>query len=137
MAEELVKESHEQEGNSIESPFGVSAQPEQMPVVEQEKKEGEKTEGKYTELLNKVSAVAPQSTATDEEIAHDAKTLGTETDEESKVQKLLDLASTKGVVHAVKVARSLKDYYALDKMHDALADSLYEKLLEKGLIEKE
>jgi len=67
----------------------------------------------------------------------DAKHIGALSDEESKVQKLLDLASTKGVVHAVKVARSLKDYYALDRMHDELSGKLYQGLLDKGMIEKE
>ena len=67
----------------------------------------------------------------------DAKSIGETVDEESKIQKLLDLASTKGVVHAVKVARSLRDDYALDQMHDALANKLYEGLVARGLITKE
>jgi hypothetical protein len=58
-------------------------------------------------------------------------------DEESAVQKLLDLAGAKGVAHAVNVARKLNDYYALDRMHDELADRLYDGLLARGLIEKE
>lgn len=102
----------------------------------------EKIEEKYQELLDKV-APSTTSTATDdqatkeEDVTLDAKHIGAMTDEESKVQKLLDLASAKGVVHAVKVARSLKDYYALDQMHDALANKLYEGLIEKGMIDKE
>jgi len=67
----------------------------------------------------------------------DAKSIGETIDEESKIQKLVDLASTKGVVYAVKVARSLGDYYALDRMHDELVDKFYEGLLEKGLIQKD
>ncbi len=96
----------------------------------------EKTEERYNEILSKVT---PQTTVAsdDNAVILDAKHIGALTDEESKVQKLLDLASTKGVAHAVKVARSLKDYYALDRMHDELADKLYQGLLDKGLIEKE
>ncbi len=101
----------------------------------------EKTEGKYNELLAKVvptkSAAPTDQPASEEAVKLDAKHIGALTDEESKVQKLLDLASAKGVVHAVRVARSLQDYYALDKIHDELANRLYQGLLEKGLIEKE
>lgn len=98
----------------------------------------EKTEERYQEIL---SQVIPKGNVTsgddDAVIVLDAKHIGALTDEESKVQKLLDLASAKGVAHAVKVARSLRDYYALDRMHDELADKLYQGLLDKGLIVKE
>jgi hypothetical protein len=97
----------------------------------------EKVHERYQEILSKVTP-GQQTTSDDDAVVHlDAKHIGALTDEESKVQKLLDLAGTKGVVHAVKVARSLKDYYALDRLHDELADKLYQGLVEKGLIEKE
>lgn len=97
----------------------------------------ERVEGKYKEILSKVSSQGATATHTDEDTDLDAKSIGATVDEESKIQKLLDLASAKGVVHAVRVARTLDDYYALDKMHDALADRLYEGLLERGLISKD
>lgn len=97
----------------------------------------EKTEERYNEILSKVSPQKTASLSDDDAVVLDAKHIGALTDEESKVQKLLDLAGVKGVAHAVKVARSLRDYYALDRMHDELADKLYQGLLEKGLIEKE
>lgn len=97
----------------------------------------ERLEGKYNEILSKVTPKSPVTVSTDEDAVLDAKSIGDTVDEESKIQKLLDLAATKGVVHAVKVARSLKDYYALDRMHDELVDKLYEGLLAKGLITKE
>jgi hypothetical protein len=99
----------------------------------------EKIEGKYNELLARVvpASSSTVATATPTDPTLDAKAIGSLTDEESKVQKLLDLASTKGVVHAVKVARSLKDYYALDRMHDELSGKLYQGLLERGMITKE
>jgi hypothetical protein len=96
------------------------------------------SEGKYNEILSKV---APQATppvqVSDDDAKLDAKSIGATIDEESKVEKLLQLAETKGVVYAVKVARSLSDYYALDRMHDELVDKLYEGLLAKGLIQKD
>jgi hypothetical protein len=97
----------------------------------------ERMEGKYEEILSKVSPKGTAAASADEEVALDAKNISATIDEESKIQKLLDLASTKGVAHAVKVARSLNDYYALDQMHDALADKLYQGLLEQGLIHKD
>lgn len=97
----------------------------------------EKVEEKYDEILSQVSPTSPGAASSDDEAALDAKSIGDTADEESKIQKLLDLASTKGVVHAVKVARSLKDYYALDRMHDELIDKLYDGLLERGLIKKD
>lgn len=100
----------------------------------------EKTQEQYSEILSKVAPPTSGSKSDDDgsgDIVFDAKHIGNMTDEESKVQKLIDLAGTKGVAHAVKVARSLKDYYALDRMHDELTDKLYQGLLEKGLIEKE
>lgn len=113
-----------------------------FPVMEKESVvEGgkEQLEGKYNEILSRVT---PSGSATalsddDEETHLDAKSISMTVDEESKIQKLLDLAGTKGVVHAVKVARSLKDYYALDRMHDELVDKLYDGLLAKGFIQKD
>lgn len=100
----------------------------------------EKTEEQYSELLSKVTPPTSGSKSDDDangDIVFDTKDIGAMTDEESKIQKLIDLAGTKGVAHAVKVARSLRDYYALDRMHDELTDRLYQGLLEKGLIDKE
>lgn len=97
----------------------------------------EQAEGKYREILSKVSPPNAASAHTDDDVALDAKSIGAIVDEESKVQKLLDLAGTKGVAYAVKVARSFQDYYALDRMHDELADKLYDGLLARGLIRKD
>lgn len=97
----------------------------------------DRAEGKYKEILATVVPTTASSTHTDEDVLLDAKHINATVDEESKIQKILDLAGTKGVVHAVKVARTLDDYYALDQVHDALADRLYEGLLARGLIQKD
>ena len=100
----------------------------------------ERVEGKYLELLSRVtptSVATPADENHEDSVILDVKHIGAMPDEEGKVRKLLDLANTKGVVHAVKVARSLADYYALDRMHDELAGKLYDGLLVNGLIEKE
>ncbi len=111
----------------LEAPFAPETAPEKAPEA-------------YRELLSRVTPTKQATPADDDHedtVILDAKHIGAMTDEESKVQKLLDLAGTKGVIHAVKVARSLKDFYALDRMHDELAGKFYEGLLEKGMIEKE
>lgn len=110
---------------------------EQVPVFEQTEQKGtvnEKAEATYATILQKVSSAAP---IVETDAATDTRAMEMLTDEEAKVQKLLDLAAAKGVPHAVRVARSLSDYYALDRMHDELADKLYTGLIERGLIKKE
>ncbi len=129
----------------VSSPESVASNPEGSvsPVMEAPfapETVPEKASEAYRELLSKVTPTKQTTPADDDHedtVILDAKHIGAMTDEESKVQKLLDLAGTKGVIHAVKVARSLKDYYALDRMHDELAGKFYDGLLEKGLIEKE
>jgi hypothetical protein len=68
-------------------------------------------------------------------VSDDAQKLSLQTDADSKVTQLIELANTKGVVYAVKVARHLEDFYVLDQMHDDLADKFYTSLKERGLIE--
>ena len=47
-------------------------------------------------------------------------------DEEKKLKKLLELATAKGVVYAVAVAKKMNDAYLLDKLHDTLVkEGLY------------
>ncbi len=43
-------------------------------------------------------------------------------DEEKKIEKLLELASSKGAVYAVAVAKKMDDPYVLDKLHDLLIE---------------
>lgn len=73
----------------------------------------------------------------DQNIHTDAQRVSLQQDADSQVRQLVDLAMTKGVVHAVKVARRLGDFYVLDKMHDDLVSQFYEALVAKGLLTKE
>ncbi|MBI2439135.1 MAG: hypothetical protein HYV45_00805 [Candidatus Moranbacteria bacterium] len=142
MVEEIIGGENETfsenpEKNPREDIIGgeVMSIPEQEPSSEGA---SEQVETKLDTLLAKQSSSSVSgSTHDDGVVAMDAKSVDVMTDEESKIQMLLDLASTKGVVHAVKVARKLNDYYALDCMHDELVDKFYDGLLERGLIEKE
>ena len=59
-------------------------------------------------------------------------------DAESSINHLVELATLKGVTHAVKVARQLDNNYVLDMMHDKLlSEELNKALLEKNLISEE
>jgi len=106
---------------------------EKMPDIRQEGvAEKEKA---YTQILSKVQA--PAVPADDTAVAADAKAISGTDSEEAKIETLVKLATTKGVVHAVKVARHWEDNYALDEFHDRLlADELHEALLKKGLIKE-
>ena len=89
----------------------------------------------YQKILSAHSS-APQPS--DDQVVHtDAERVSLQQDADSQVQQLVDLAMTKGVVHAVKVARRMGDFYVLDKMHDDLVNQFYEALVQKGLIAKE
>lgn len=142
MPEEVILETTKEdqgEGNKIEQEKvleEVSSETFPAESIPSQEVSSEKIENTYGEILSKLSPQGSQ-TSDDDAVTIDAQNISRDLDEESKVQKLLHLANTKGVVHAVKVARSLKDYYALDKMHDELAGKLYEGLLEQGLITKE
>jgi hypothetical protein len=90
----------------------------------------------YNKILSKVQS-QPTPSATDDDAKNDAKKVSEKQDADSQIQHLVDIASTKGVLHAVKVARHLEDDYVLDTFHDKLlADELHDALLKKGLIEE-
>lgn len=136
MAEEIIESSIAETGPLVSSEKETSKDAPSTERIEFHETGHERAEAKYKQILSKVVSPKPAS-ASDDDAVIDAKSLGDMTDEEGKVQRLVDLAQTKGVEHAVKVARSLGDYYVLDRMHDELAGKFYDGLVEKGLIEKE
>jgi hypothetical protein len=70
-------------------------------------------------------------------VAADAQEGAAKIDAESQVQHLVDIASQKGVVHAVKVAQHMQDNYVLDTFHDKmLGEELHSALLAKGMIKE-
>ncbi len=95
--------------------------------------EKEKT---YSKILSKMQSnqatVPPSST---NEVKEDAAEAALAETAEAKIDKLVKLAMVKGVVHAVKVAKSMEDNYTLDEFHDKLmADEFHKALVEKRLI---
>lgn len=131
---EKIETPSEKKDGVATAPQETLATPEKEVSVE---KKSEQLEGRYHEILSKTPPSVTVPAHSDKDVASDAESIAGIVDEESKIQKLLDLAGTKGVVYAVKVARKLDDYYALDVMRDALADKLYEGLLSRGLIQKD
>ena len=94
---------------------------------------GAEKDAAYGNILSKI-----QNTQTDNHqiVVQDAADASGKIDSASQLQHLLDLANTKGVVHAVKVAKHLDDNYVLDTFHDRLvSDELNKALVEKGMIE--
>ncbi|MFA6047531.1 MAG: hypothetical protein WCV59_00305 [Parcubacteria group bacterium] len=101
-----------------------------------ERKEGamEKDDA-YAKIMAKVSPV--RQVVQDDEVAGDAQSVDQETDAESKIRNLVNLAETKSVAHAVSVARHMEDNYVLDEFHDRLlGEELHDALVKKGLIKE-
>jgi len=99
-----------------------------------ERKEGNvEKEAVYAKILSKVPAGNQGTPATD--VATDATSVNAEIDVESKIGNLIKIAETKGIPHAVKVARHMEDNYALDEFHDRmLGEELHKALVAKGMI---
>lgn len=88
----------------------------------------------YNQILSKVAQKSTEED-NDENIKSDAKIVSEKMDAESQIQHLVDLASTKGAVYAVKVARHMDDNYVLDMLHDKMiSEELHRVLVEKNLL---
>lgn len=127
----LEKAKHAVERQSIESSPSVETRPESR----SEQNDERKSELFYQKILTQVKS-GTQTVQSDSDAKSDAQDIAALTDADAQAAKLTDLAGTRGVVYAVKVARML-DFYILDTVHDQLANSFYDALVEKGMIEKE
>ena len=110
---------------------GITGVPEAASLMEKEQAVEQVSEQKSErmgELLKKIDThTASLQATTQNQVKDDAASLSS-VDEEERITKLLALADTKGVVHAVSVARTLEDFYALDVFRDTLIERLHEKL---------
>lgn len=89
----------------------------------------------YSKIIQQVKSDQSDNQQ-DHLIPEDARDVSLKTDAMSQVQHLVDIAATKGIFHAVKVARHVQDNYVLDTFHDSLlADDMYKALVERGLID--
>ena len=112
--------------------------PETTPAEKEMSKEVSASEKEivYQKILSSVKS-SSQPAADETLVSSDAEQVFQKSDEEGKIQHLVELALNKGVVHAVKVARHLEDNYALDMFHDRLlADELRDALVKNGLIKE-
>lgn len=134
----FLDESKLRAEEAIKAPEGGVGSVEQINPPSEPSKEqevsSEKAEDRFSDILAKTGSTAVAMD--DGQLAVDAEAVSRQTDAESQVAELLQMASVKGVPYAVKVARKLGDYYILDKMHDELAEKFYEALKAKGMIEE-
>lgn len=90
----------------------------------------------YNKILSKISN--DQVDNEDQDIKKEAEIVSKKDDAEGQVQHLVDLAVTRGVVYAVRVAKHLEDNYVLDMLHDKMiSEELHKVLLEKKLLTEE
>jgi hypothetical protein len=116
-------------GGSVEA--GITGLPEEKALVGREQiaeQAPEQKSERMGELMQKIDThTGSLKAATQNQVADDATSIS-QIDEADRITKLLELADNKGVIHAVSVARTLEDFYALDMLRDTLIEQLHEKL---------
>jgi ABC-type phosphate transport system auxiliary subunit len=127
MDERIEELNLEASASPLENPHEKTTSEEQLrseQVFEKTEKRGEKMD----ELLARIDTHTSNLQASSpNQVKDDAASLSEE-DEEMRISKLLSLADTKGVVHAVNVARTLEDFYALDMFRDTLIEQFHKKI---------
>ncbi len=94
-------------------------------------------ENSYEKVLERVRSQAQSSSGQiHSSVSNDVSSVSS-VDEETRIQKLVNIAMEKGPEHAFKVAIELDDMYALDMLHDQLSHKLYQELVSKGLLKEE
>lgn len=128
---------------NLESGFesGEFRKEQESPFVERkvevaiEKSQAE-SDNAYQNILSKVQTTSDDD-QDDDTLMDDASTLHQQIDRDSQVKHLVNLAFSKGIEYAVKVAVQTEDYYVLDQLHDSLlADDLHDALISNGLIDE-
>lgn len=111
--------------------IGIASEKEKSAEVAQVEKDST-----YSQIISKISQTS--SDVTGDDVKNDAAAVSAKMDAESQIQHLVEIATTKGVIHAVKVAKHMDDNYVLDMLHDKLiSDEFHKVLLEKNLISPE
>lgn len=54
-----------------------------------------------------------------------------------KIAKLVDIAFSRGITEAIRVAQGLRDPHLLDEFHDTLVDHFYKQMVASGIIKKQ
>lgn len=134
--ESLIKNEEKKEPAALEAKEIVSPEflEEKKEVAEERSIEKEKT---YSKILSRVKTSQSSTDEPADTVEVDAKDTAETATAEAKIDKLVKLAMTKGIVHAVKVAKHMEDNYVLDEFHDKLmAEEFHNALLEKGIIQE-
>jgi hypothetical protein len=100
-------------------------------IIEKDERQIEK-DSSYQKIVSQITSAQPVMV---DEVENDADVANMEMDVKGKVENLVKLAETKGLAHAVKVAKHLEDNYALDEFHDRLlSEELHAALVMRGII---
>jgi len=110
---------------------------EEVPAQSENAKEGAE-QNSFNEILSKIpSGNAVLSSVSAAAVQDDVKQVNSADTVQAKIDTLVKLATAKGVVHAVAVARKMQDNYTLDELHDKLlAADLHDALVKSGLIKE-
>lgn len=122
------------EGGIVET--GGSVESLNIPEGAPEKKPEVAKENSYETILEQAKSQAQSATGNVKTSVSDDVSTISGTDEETRIQKLVNVAMEKGPEHAFKVAIELDDMYALDILHDRLSHQLYQELVTKGLLKE-
>ncbi len=126
--------SQEDDENKLKTKEETAPYVKEIPKMKEEQSENETA---YSKILAKAKTQKQTTSNDDEDIKDDARIVNLETDAKSKIAKLVNLAQTKGIPYAVKIARHMENYYVLDEFHDQmLGKELHRALIEKGLIKE-
>jgi len=100
----------------------------------QEKETVQIREGALEKIRQNVSSFPSDDASTT--VQQDTDALA-DMEEESRVDRLVNIALEKGPKYAFRVAMRLDDLYVLDTLHDTLVEKLYDELVRKGFIRLE
>lgn len=146
MAESVYElEAIEDTDLDLESHFGKNSsvdrlRPTEAPTAERSQeraveRSSAESDSSYQKIIAKVQDASATQPVEENAVAQDASELHQAEGRESQVMHLLDIAKTKGVVHAVKVAEHAEDYFVLDQVHDKLlADEFHDALVRSDMI---
>lgn len=126
-----VEKNNSQSGENKKEAIIVASEKEKN--VEMGKVEKDST---YNQIVSKISKTTNDVTTDD--VKNDAQMVSEKMDAESQIQHLVEIATSKGVTHAIKVAKHIDDNYVMDMLHDKLiSDEFHKVLVEKNFISPE
>ncbi len=141
MPEDAIKKPESEDAENIRDILDVPGEQTDFRADKEAEKHADSLDARYvSQYERKLAAlqarVTPAAGATkhDDSVEFDADAIRHMEDAAGRVQKLLELARAKGVMHAVSVAEHI-DAYTLDRTHDRIADELSDELRKQGMLD--